>query len=326
MKKILPIFISVFLMIMNVLSANASENILRGVDVKRSGNNYTVEITSVAPARMNKNILSANRIIINLKDIGISSNLTTKFDGNSVIDNIIVEPYGRHGANIMIQGDRIAFSDVVFKEPSVLETTQDTIKDSFCSVFGVLSGSSGDKTVQFGILGIFLIVLIAEIRFIKSKYDEFNLEKQQLLSDIEKTKDFQDYLPGYGTTGLKKPYTTPVYGKAKAVNTVTAKTKPAKFTTPETLTLNSLLKNTNSEHTLINRIVNNKPVFGTLSNINIGDNIPANIKISDTISNPISKAKLKANINHLEEMTRLYNNSTKQEIENEFRSRLNRIY
>lgn len=326
MKKILPIFISVFLMVMNVLSANASENILRGVDVKRSGNEYTVEITSVAPARMTKNIVSANRIIINLKEIGISSNLRTKFDGNSVIDNIIVEPSGRHGANIMIQGDKIAFSNIVFKEPSVFESTQDSIKDSFGSVLSVLSGSSGDKNIQFGILGIFLIVLIAEIRFIKSKYDEFNLEKQQILNDIERTKDFQDYLPGYGSVGIKKPYTTPVYGKAKAVNTVTAKTKPAKFTTPETLTLNSILKNTNNEGTLINRIVNNKPVFGTLSNINIGDNIPANIKISDTVSNPIAKAKFKANLNHLEEMTNLYKNATTQEIENEFRSRLNRIY
>ena len=326
MKKILPIFISVFLMIMNVLSANASENILRGVDVKRGGNNYTIELTSTAPARMTKNIVSANRIIINLKEIDVSSNLSTKFDGNSVIDNVIVEPSGRHSANIMIQGNGIAFSDVVFKEPNMMETTQDAIKDSFGSFFGVLFGSSSDKTMQFGILGIFLIVLIAEIRFIKSKYDEFESEKQQMLSDIERTKDFKDYLPGYGTAGLKKPYTTPIYSKAKGVNAVTAKSKIGKIITPETATLNSILSNSNRESTLINRIVNNKPVFGSLSNINIGDNIPANMKISERVSNPISKAKLKTNISHLEGMTALYNSATKQEVENEFRSRLNKIY
>lgn len=326
MKKILPIFISVFLMIMNVLSANASENVLKGVDVKRGGEAYTIELTSTAPAMMTKTVVSANRIIINLKDIGVSSNVSTKFNGNSVIDNVIVEQSGRNSANIMIQGDNIAFSNIVFKEPNVIESAQDTVKDSFSSLFSVLSGSSGNKTVQFGILGIFLIVLFAEIRFIKSKYDEFDLEKKKMLSDIEKTNDFQDYLPGYGSAGLKKPYTTPVYNKAKLVNAVSAKTKLKKFNTPETVTLNSLLRHTNNEHTLINRIVNNKPVFGTLSNININDNIPTNLKISDTISNPIQKAKMNANLSRLEEMTALYKDATKQDVEKEFRSRLNRIY
>lgn len=326
MKKVLPIFISVFLMIMNVLSANASENILRGVDVKRGSDAYTIELISTAPARMTKTIVSANRVIINLKEIGVSSNVSTKFNGNNVIDNVIVEQSGRNSANIMIQGENIAFSNVVFKEPSFVESTEDNIKESFSSLFSILSGSSGNKTVQFGILGIFLIIMFSEIRFIKSKYDEFELEKKMMLSDIERTKDFQDYLPGYSNTGIKKPYTTSVYSRAKSVNTVSAKSKLKKFSTPETVTLNSLLQHTNPEGTLINRIVNNRPVFGSLSNINISDNIPANLKISDTVSNPIKKAKMNERISRLEEMTALYKDAIVQDVEKEIRSRLNKIY
>ncbi len=58
MKKWLPIFVSVLIITMNVLSADAAENILRGVNVRASENAYTIELTSTAPARMTKNIVS----------------------------------------------------------------------------------------------------------------------------------------------------------------------------------------------------------------------------------------------------------------------------
>ena len=42
MKKWLPIFVSVLIITMNVLSADAAENILRGVNVRASVNAYTI--------------------------------------------------------------------------------------------------------------------------------------------------------------------------------------------------------------------------------------------------------------------------------------------
>ena len=39
------------------------------------------------------------------------------------------------------------------------------------------------------------------------------------MKNIEATKDFKDYLPGYGKAGIKKPYTTPVYRSNVPVNT-----------------------------------------------------------------------------------------------------------
>ena len=325
MKKLLPIFISVFVILINILPANAMDNILRGVNVRKDKNSYTIELTSTAPARMTKTILSANRVIINLKNIDISSNLYTKFNGATVFDNVMVEPCGYGNVNVLIQGDNIAYSNVEFKEPTTFENAQETVKSSFSSLFGVLTNKSGTgKGMQFGIIAIFMAILIGEIRFIKSKYDELQAEKEKMMKDIENTRDFKDYLPGYGKAGLKKPYTTPIY--TGRVNTNIAVNNHLRhLSTPETVTLNSLLKNSNQESKIIDRIVNNTPVFGSLSNININDNVVPIKK--NTVSNPLERAKLKSNIKYLENVTSMYR--TKAALENsetELRTRLNKIY
>lgn len=327
MKKWLPIFVSVLIITMNVLSADAAENILRGVNVKASENAYTIELTSTAPARMTKNIVSANRVIINLKNVDISNNLTTKFDGNAVIDNVMVEPCGMGDVNVMIQGDNIAYSNVEFKEPTAVEQMQDSVSSSFTSLLSVFSGNNAsNRVIQFGTLLIFGFILIGEVKFIKSKYDELKVEKQQMVNDIQRTSDFKEFMPGYGNVGLKKPYTTPIYGTAK--NTANIRANYLKhLRTPETMTLNMLMHNNNQESKILDRIVNNKPVFGSLSNINIEDNVPLNSNINNMISNPLPKARLKSNLKHLESMTALYKNETNvEEADREFYSRLNRLY
>ena len=290
MKKLLPVFISVFVIVSNMLCAYASENVLRSVEVKNSGADYKIEFTSTEPAPVSKTILSANRILINIKDISLLPNVSTKFNGNMVFDNVIVEPYGNNSANVYIQGDNIAYANIEFKEPSIIEKTEDDIINSFKSLFSIISGSSmKDRGIQFGLLGILLCIILGEIRFIKSKYDELKLERKLMYQDIEATRDFQEYLSGYGRAGLNKPYTTPVYSTNPVVNQNA--TKPYKLKTPETITLNSLLYNRNKEEKIINRIVNNTvPVFGSLSNI-------------ETTTNPVQKSKIKSTVSHLEKFT-----------------------
>jgi len=325
MKKLLPIFISVVIITINVLNADAAENILRGVNVKTTPNAYTIELTSTVPARMTKNIVSANRVIINLKDIDISNNLTTKFDGNAVIDNVMVEPCGLGDVNIMVQGDNIAYSNVEFKAPTALEQAQDSVTGSFSSLISALTGSKGsDRAVQFTVLLIFGVVLIGEVKFIKSKYDELKAEKQLIAKDIENTKDFKEFMPGYGNLGIHKPYTTPIYGTSH--NSVNIRANYLKsLKTSETATLNMILHNNNQEQKILDRIVNNKPVFGTLSNINIEDNIPP--AKNSRVSNPLETAKMKANIKYLESMAALYRNESNiQETNKEFQNRLNKLY
>lgn len=305
-------------MITNTLCVSASENILRSVGVAKNNNSYVIEITSAAPAKMNKTILSANRIILNLKDISLSTNASAKFGKDTPIDNVVLEPHGNNGVNIFIQGDNIAYSTIEFKEPTAVETAEDTVKSSFSSLFGVISGSSlKNRALQFGILLFFLFIIIGEIRFIKSKYDELKSEKSVMLRDLAMTNDFQEYLPGYGRRGLNKPYTTPVYSSAVNTNVIKPK-KLYSFKTPETMTLNSLLYNRNREERIISRIVNNIPEFGELAVSG------RNEKVANTTS-PIEKSRLKNHIAHLEKLTEKYKrNSIQQDIN--LQKRLDRIY
>lgn len=330
MKKFIPVFVSVMIILFNMLSVQASDNVLRGVNVVKNENSYTIVLTSKYPAKITKTIVSSNRVLLNLKDIDISSNLTTDFKGNPAIDTVMVEPCGNENANVMIQGENIAYSDVIFKELNSFEKTEDTVKSSFGSFMSCFSGSTKkDKSVQFGILGFFLIILFGEIRFIKSKYDDLKREKEEMYKNINTTKDFQDYLPGYGRAGLKKPYTTPLYGNPKQTSTIRANYL-AHIKTPETVTLNSLLHNNNKEIKIIDNIVHKKPVFGSLSNININDllnNKPSETVTTRIVSNPIQKARLKENLKHLEDLTAMYKYQAKKEVQNRVpQKRLNKIY
>ena len=323
-KKLLPIFISVFIVTTNMLCVRASENILRGVDVKLGANSYTIELTSYAPAKMSKTIVSSNRVILNLKNIDISANLSSKFEGSTTFDNVIVEPDGQGDVNIMIQGNIIAFSDVKFVSPTGIQNAQDSIKSSFKSLGSVFSESSPkNRCIQFGLFIIVFAVILFEVRFIKSKYDELKKEKDMFMRNIEATRDFDDYLPGYGRAGIKKPYTTPIYGLRPSVNTNITKPKISPFKTPETTTLNSLLHNRNKEDVIINRIVNNTPVFGSLSK---HEGIQTVAK-PQTVSNPLEKSRLKSNLRYLEEMTSVYRNKAfLSQSQVNLQKRLNEIY
>lgn len=318
MKKFLPILISVFVIMTNMLCANATENILRGVNVSKENGTNKIELTSKAPAKMTKTVLASDRIIINLKNISVSSNAYTKFNNNPVIDNIILEPYGKDGVSVYIQGDNIASSTIEFKEPTQIESAEDTIKSSFTSLFTIFTDNTlKNKNIQFGILIFFLIVIINEIRFIKSKYDELKLEKAKMIKDIELTSDFKNYLPGFGRQGLNKPYTTPVYGGIVNTNIRTRK-ELTHFKTPETTTLNSLLYNKNREDKIINRIVNDIPTFGALSGI-VKD------ESKTTITSPIEQSRLNKHIAHLEQLTKKYKeNAPTQDIAPQ--KRLNEVY
>lgn len=330
----------------NNVSVFAADNTLRGVDVVKKDNSYTIELTSRAPIQYTKTIVSANRVLINLKDVGISKNISTKFEGNPAVDSVMVEPCGENEANLLIQGDNIAYSDVSFKELNSIEQAQDTITNSFNSLFALFSSHSlKGKSVQFGVIGLLLMVLIGEARFIKSKYDELKEEKEEMYKNIEDTKEFKDYLPGYGSAGLNKPYTTPLYGTPSQIGNMRANYLK-QLKTPETVTLNSLLHNNNSEVKIIEKIVHPKrPAFENLSNININELLSGKTqalnvteyaeetvrtdlpKASTTpVSSPIQKSRLKANLKHLESLTAMYKYRAKEEKDKSIQESLNEIF
>lgn len=324
MKKVLQILISVIILIANVIAVNASENVLRGVDIKSGANSYTIELTTSQPAKMTKTIVSTNRIIVTLDNIKASGNISTKYDRNAVIDNVIVESMGNDGVSIMLQGENIAYSDVTFKTPTSLKQIEDNVVDTV-SAFTTLDGFSQNKTVPCALLLVLGGILVAEIRFIKSKYKELNTEKSLMETDMERTAEFKEHLTGYGNQGLTKPYTTPIYSNPKNTSLVRANylQRLQNLQTPETITLNSLLSNNNQETDIINKIVNNKPehVFGSLSNIMERQGTKQQ---TNTMTSPVSQAKLKSNLAHLETLSKLYKQSGEQS--ETLHKRLNGLY
>lgn len=324
MKKVLLLLISVIVLVTNVIAVSAAENVLSGVDIKSGQNSYTIELTSTEPAKMTKTIISTNRILVTLDNIKASNNISTKYDKNAVIDNVIVESMGNDGVSIMLQGDNIAYSDVTFKAPTSIKQIEDGIVDTV-SAFSSLNGFSKNKTIPCALLLVLGGILVAEIRFIKSKYKELNIEKSLMEIDMERTSEFKEHSRGYGNQGLTKPYTTPIYSNPKNTSTIRANylKRLQNLQTPETITLNSLLSNNNKETDIINKIVNNKPepVFGSLSNILERQVTKPQ---TNTMTSPVSQAKLKSQLTHLETLSKLYQQTS--ESGETLQKRLNGLY
>lgn len=336
MKKVLPLLISVIALVFNILSVEASENTLSGVDIKSGANSYTIELTTNEPAKMTKTIISSNRVLVTLNNVKASNNISTKYGKNAVIDNVIVEPQG-NGVSIMLQGDNIAYSDVTFKAPTSIRQLQDNVVDSVSALATLGNSASQSKTIPCIFLVILAGVLVYEIKFIKSKYSELNVEKSLLEKDMERTAEFKDYMTGYGNQGIEKPYTTPIYTNPTNTSLVRANylQKLKTLKTSETITLNSLLNNNNQETNIINQVVNhNKPVFGSLSNKTIETTLEKmeNIKKVETaptqstqpVSNPVSPAKLKSRLAKLEALSKLYRQTS--DAPETLEKRLNSLY
>ena len=328
MKKVLPVFISVIVLVLNILCADASENTLRAIDIKSGENSYTIELTADKPSKVSKTIISTNRILLTLDNIKSSNNISTHYDNNAVIDNVIVEPQGTNSISIMLQGDNIAYSDVNFKSPTSIQQIQDNVVDSISSVASFGTPIGQNKTLPCAILVIFIGILAYEIKLIKSKYNELNNEKQLLEKDIERTSEFKDYMKGYGNMGIKKPYTTPIYSNPKNSSDVRTNylQKLQSLQTPETITLNSLLNNNNQEIKIINKVVNpkmKKHVFGSLSNMVL--NKSETIKETNTTTNPLQHANLNSQLAHLETLSKLYQQSNEENKES-LAKRLNGLY
>lgn len=321
MKKVLPILISVIVLITSVISVSASENVLSGVNIKNGQNSYTIELTANAPAKVTKTIISSNRILVNLDNIKVSNKLNTKY--NALIDNVIVEQQGENSASIMLQGDNIAYSDVTFKQPTSIQQIETDVVDSISALSVNLSDFNQNKTIPALLLLVLGGILVAEIRFIKSKYNELNFEKSLMEKDMERTSEFKEHLMGYGNQGLKKPYTTPIYTNPKNTSLIRANylERLQNLKTPETVTLNSLLSDKNEETKIINKIVDNKPSFGSLSNLTL----ERKMTDSDRMTNPLGKSEMKSHLQHLETLSKLYRQSAKTD-EQSITKRLNSLY
>jgi hypothetical protein len=310
------------MLITNVISANAGENVLSGIEVSNGNNSYNIELTTNEPVKINKTIISTNRIILNLDNIKTINDITPKYGANTILDNVIIDTIGKNKVSIMLQGDNIVYSDIKFKSPSSVKQIENSVIDSVTNVGSSLVSYSNNRTMPFVFLILLGGILLSEIKFIKNKYKELDKEKSIIEKDIERTSEFKEFLNGYGNQGIKKPYSTPIYTNPKDTSLIRANYLKRLHTlqTPETVTLNSLLNSNNQETKIINKIINNQPIFGSLSNIVIErKNTETN-----TTTNPLSKATINSKVQHLETLSKLYKDSL--ENNDTLETRLNQLY
>ena len=243
MRKVLLVLLVSLFMTMSVM---ASDNVLQSVQIEQAGDSFNIVLVADSSVSFKKTVQAPNRILLSLKGIRASKNLSTVYKNVSNVDNIIVEPFGVDGLNIMFQADNASNSTVTFdslvssvkvsdranpkKEillnapmntySPIYKQDPDTAKSSLVS--GVnLSGVaaiikslfSGSKTSTLFTFGLFGLIFLLGAKLIRGKDNDIRVGLSQGLRerDIANTRDVHNLTPGYTST-LNKPYTTMNYG------------------------------------------------------------------------------------------------------------------
>lgn len=243
MKKL---FLVLFISLFTAMSVMASDNVLQSVQIEPMGDSFNIVLVADSSVSIKKTIQAPNRIMLSLKGIRASKTLSTVYKNVSNVDNIIVEPFGVDGLNIMFQAENASNASVTFdsivssvkvqdranpKKEILLNAPINTYspiykqeetetKSSLGSNIhlGSLLGFakslfSGKTTGTLFTFGFFGLLFLLGAKLIRGKDNEITVGLSQGLRnrDIANTKDVPSLTPGY-RNATNKPYTTMNYG------------------------------------------------------------------------------------------------------------------
>jgi len=243
MKKV---FLVLFISIISAMSVFAADNVLQSVQVEASGDTFNLVLVSDSAVGFKKTVQAPNRILLTLKGIRASKNLSTVYKNVSNVDNIIVEPFGVDGLNIMFQADNASNATITFdslvsavkvqdranpKKEILLNAPMNTYspiykkeieetKSSFnhsINLAGIAAYTksllSGPRTGTLLTFGFFGLIFLMGVKLIRGKDNDIKVGLSQgfIDRDISNTKDVHNLTPGYRNV-TNKPYTTVNYG------------------------------------------------------------------------------------------------------------------
>lgn len=222
MKKLIVLLVSIFI----TLSANAADNVLQSVQIEPLGDTYNLVLVSDSSVPVKKTIQSSNRVMLSLKGVRMSKTLNTIYKNVSNVDNVIVEPVGVDGLNIILQGENAAASSVTFdplvsaskfantanpKKEVLLNAPMNTYspiykkensstntisKESCVTGLTALLKSmfSGTKTTTMLVFGFFGLVFLLGAKLIRGKDNEISVGLSQSLrqKDAYAMRDMRD--------------------------------------------------------------------------------------------------------------------------------------
>lgn len=240
------IFLVLFISLFTAMSVFAADNVLQSVQVEPSGDTFNIVLVSDNTVPIKKTVQAPNRIMLSLKGIRVSKTLSTVYKNVSNVDNIIVEPFGVDGLNIMFQADNASNATVTFdslvssvkvekranpKKEILLNAPMNTYSPIYknslpdakpsildginlSGVTGVLkSVFAGTKTTTLLVFGLFGLIFLFGAKLIRGKDNDIKVGLSQGLMDrdISNTRDVHNLTPGY-KNATSKPYTTMNYG------------------------------------------------------------------------------------------------------------------
>ena len=244
MKKIfLVLFISTFM----ALSSFASDNLLQTVQIEPLGDSFNIVLVSDSTVPVKRTVQSPNRILLSLKGINASEELSTVYKNVSNVDSVIVEPFGNDGLNIMFQADnasnaKITFDSLVssvnvtdranpkteillnapmntyspiYKNEDSTKTSSSVItKSRILSALALLKPfASNAKISTLFTMGFFGLIFLLGVKLINGKNSDISVGLSQSLRDrdIANTKLVPNMTGGY-KNALNKPHTSMNYG------------------------------------------------------------------------------------------------------------------
>lgn len=344
MKKV---FLVLFISLFTAINVMASDNVLQSVQIEPMGDSFNIVLVADNSVSIKKTIQAPNRIMLSLKGIRASKTLSTIYKNVSNVDNIIVEPFGVDGLNIMFQAENASNASVTFdslvssvkvqdranpKKEILLNAPINTYspiykqedteaKSSLTSNIhlggllvyakSLLSGKTTGTLFTFGFFGL-LFLLGAKLIRGKDNYITVGLSQGLRNRDIANTKDVPSLTPGY-KNATNKPYTTMNYGLKAYQNSTQSPYLQHKMNTTTAQKLSSLPK----RNLMADSVAAPRKTVTTNNRVSR----PQQATMTQTKVQPKRVDSLK----FLESMSEIYEKSGRPDLANGIRTKLTKI-
>ncbi len=126
------------LLITALNTAFAADNYLNAVVLEGTGSGYNIILRSDAVASVKRVVENDNKIVLEVKGLTSSDNISTVYKNTSAANGVIVENVGSNAIKIYVQGKDISHADIIFDTPasSPVVVTEKVSKNTICwSIF-----------------------------------------------------------------------------------------------------------------------------------------------------------------------------------------------
>lgn len=116
MKKILLTIGTMLLMISAAVAS--SDNFLNAVVLEGTDNGYNIVLRSDAVASVKRVVENNNKIVLDIKGLTSSDDISTVYKNTSAANGVIVENIGNNSIRVQVQGKNISNANVIFDTPA----------------------------------------------------------------------------------------------------------------------------------------------------------------------------------------------------------------